>query len=140
MSKHIKSRSGLTRCPSCRTHVRAGATPSETQCPFCGANVGSAPARAARAAGKGGLLAASLLAISACNGGSASQETTTETVVETDPGGENTNTNTNDDGDDDYESEPDDPVAVEAYGSPPDDRPPEPVPVPAYGVAPPPQP
>lgn len=135
MQKPIKSRSGLTRCPSCRAHVHAAARPSETVCPFCGAIVGSGAARVVRAAGRGGVLAASLLALSACNGSaetSSPEQNTNQPVVEPGSGGSEST-----DAEDEYEREADDPVAVEAYGVAPSEPPPEPPPVPAYGVAPP---
>src|SRR5690606_15096239 len=69
------SRHGLTRCPACRAHVRAEETPGSTDCPFCGADVGTARSHTIAAAGRGGVLAASLFALSACGGnGSAVME------------------------------------------------------------------
>ncbi len=135
--KHARSRSGLTRCPSCRAHVRAAESPTETVCPFCGAALTGAPSRMA-SAGRGGVLAASLLAFS-CGGGSGAAEPEEQpTVVNEPPVGvvepsDNQNEEEAQEQDDFEEAE--EPVAVEAYGVAPAE-PPRPPPVPAYGVAP----
>ena len=87
MSKPIKSRHNLTRCSICRAHIEAGDRPSTTECPFCGANLHMSRGRA-WLPGRGGVLAASLLAftVTACGGAdetSGSDDTTTEPVDDT---------------------------------------------------------
>ena len=122
-----KSRHGLTRCPACRAHVHAGETPSTTECPFCGANVREGHARVAIAAGRGGILAASLLALTAC--GASSSPETTEPVDEP----VTTEDSQNTEGEDQFDPSPsDDPPAVDAYGIAPDGPPDEPM----YGLPP----
>ena len=93
-----RSRHGLTRCPECRAHVRAGARPSELVCPFC---VSRKPA----SRGRSGALAVSLVAFSALGCGpseppprSAGEETQEAPFYD----------------------EADDPVAVDVYGMPPE--------------------
>lgn len=68
MTLPIKSRHGLTRCGVCRAHIQAGERPSETDCPFCGANLLRGGPAITRPTGRGGVLAASLLAfgLTAC--------------------------------------------------------------------------
>ncbi|MFK7988537.1 MAG: hypothetical protein AB8I08_21135 [Sandaracinaceae bacterium] len=68
MTLPIKSRHGLTRCGVCRAHIQAAERPSETDCPFCGANLLRGGPRLTRPSGRGGVLAASLLAfgLTAC--------------------------------------------------------------------------
>ncbi len=65
----LRSRHGLTRCRACRAHIQTAARPSDTICPFCGENQLGIPKREARstivAVGRGGLLAAGLMAFSA---------------------------------------------------------------------------
>lgn len=69
MDRPIRSRHGLARCRACRAHIHAAATPSATICPFCGENQLGIPKPQARskivAVGRGGLLAAGLMAFSA---------------------------------------------------------------------------
>ena len=64
-----RSRQGLTRCRTCRAHILTAARPSQTICPFCGENQLGLSRERARSkivsVGRGGLLAASLLAFSA---------------------------------------------------------------------------
>lgn len=127
-----KSRHGLTRCPACRAHVRAGESPSTTECPFCGANLREGRARVAIAAGRGGLLAASLLALSAC-GASSSGEGTTAPATEPITTEDNQNT----EGEDHFDPPPsEEPTPVEAYGIAPSDRPEGPPDEPLYGLPP----
>jgi len=136
MAKPKKSRHGLTRCTVCRSHIEAAERPSETDCPFCGANLHRSRGRLLPT-GRGGILAASLLAFSAtaCGGGDepADDDTTVEPGDDTSGG----NDNTGDDGYDD--TPPDDPGPVAEYGIPPDayddggDDPPD---EPMYGVPP----
>ena len=137
MTKPIKSRHGLTRCGACRAHIRAEERPSATVCPFCGANL-LAPGAVATAAGRGGVLAASLLAFSAlgCGGGQAA--TSDDQTVSAD---DNTNQPPPDDAPDQYEPEPaPDNTAVAEYGVSPDDYESEPAedprPTPRYGLPP----
>lgn len=69
MDRPMRSRHGLTRCRACRAHIHAAAKPSETTCPFCGENQLGIPRSQARgtivAVGRGGILAAGLMAFSA---------------------------------------------------------------------------
>lgn len=64
------SRSGLTTCPSCLSHIRIAADLKETECPFCQAELVTEVARSsifgagmqkALSASRSGLLVASLL-------------------------------------------------------------------------------
>ncbi|MFK7988538.1 MAG: hypothetical protein AB8I08_21140 [Sandaracinaceae bacterium] len=136
MSLPIKSRHGLTRCSVCRTHIQAADRPSDTNCPFCGANLHRGGARITHAATRGGVLAASLLAFSltACGGGDepADEDPSTQTD---NSGGETPG------GDDQYSDDPaDDPNGVAEYGVSPDqyseDPAEEPNVVAEYGVSP----
>lgn len=147
MSKPTKSRHGLTRCTVCRAHIEAAERPSETDCPFCGANLHRSRGRVLPT-GRGGILAASLLAFSAtaCGGGddASDGDTTVEPGDDTSGGNDNAgndnggNDNAGDDGYDD--TPPDDPGPIAEYGMPPDqyeggavdDSPDEPM----YGVPP----
>ena len=61
---------GLTRCPGCQTHVQVAESAAATQCPFCGATLGSELQRSPEGpsmlnglaqAGRSGVLAAALL-------------------------------------------------------------------------------
>ena len=139
MSNPIKSRQNLTRCSVCRAHIEAGARPSTTECPFCGANLHLSRGRA-WLPGRGGILAASLLAFSvtACGGGddAATDDTTVEPTDDTsgnDQGGD-------DPADDQYAEDPaDDNTSVAEYGMPADEyggESEDPQPEPMYGVAP----
>jgi len=142
MSKPTRSRHGLTRCTVCRAHIEAAARPSETDCPFCGANLHRSRGRVLPS-GRGGVLAASLLAFSAtaCGGGDEpADDTTVEPVDDTAGSDHGATDNDNGDDDDGYdEAPPDDPnpvadygIAPDEYGLEPDDPPDEPM----YGVAP----
>lgn len=64
------SSQGLTRCPGCQTHVQIAESAAATECPFCGATLGSelrrspdGPSRLSglAQAGRSGVLAAALL-------------------------------------------------------------------------------
>ncbi len=118
MSLPIKSRHGLTRCTVCRAHIQAGDRPSDTDCPFCGANLLRGGSRITQATTRGGVLAASLLAFSltACGGG--------DEPVEPDPSTQSDNTGgETPSGDDQYSDDPaDDPNGVAEYGMPADDQ------------------
>lgn len=71
MPKKVRvSRNGLTTCPSCLSHIRVATEFSETECPFCQANlvvevtkssIFGAGMQKALSASKSGLLVASLL-------------------------------------------------------------------------------
>lgn len=151
MTLPIKSRHGLTRCPSCRAHIQAGATPSTTACPFCGATLHSAPASVAISRGRGGLLAASLLAFGAagCGGSQAQDESATESTQSDTSGSidtsattetsESESDNTNNE-DAEETATPGDNTAVAAYGGAPDsfsETPADtPRPTPRYGLPP----
>ncbi|MEM9188805.1 MAG: hypothetical protein AAGF12_06495 [Myxococcota bacterium] len=130
-----KSRHGLTRCPACGAHVRAAATPVLTVCPFCNTNIADRVIRRP-VAGRGALVAASLLSLSASCGG-AEQEPVSpdDPVANTDNPDDSTN-NADNTGFD--PNEPDDNVAVAEYGAVPDPAwdpdEPEPVPAPEYGA------
>ncbi|MCA9575174.1 MAG: hypothetical protein KC668_07045, partial [Myxococcales bacterium] len=65
----VKSADGLTRCPTCRRHVVAGATPRDRVCPFC-----AQPSAAPRFGARGSLLAASLVGLGGCGPSAAEQE------------------------------------------------------------------
>ena len=130
MSKPTKSRHGLTRCTVCRAHIEAAERPSQTDCPFCGANLHRSRGRILPT-GRGGILAASLLAFSATACGGGDDASDGDTTVE--PGDDTS-------GDDGYsDTPPDDNGAVAEYGIPPDqygggsDDPPD---EPMYGVPP----
>lgn len=132
MTKPIKSRHGLTRCCACRAHIRAAATPSATVCSFCGANLHAGPAEAHTPRGRGGILAASLLAFSAVGcGAQQAGDDPADTTVSADDGA----------GGDQYDPEPaDDNAAVAEYGVSPDafedDAADDPRPTPRYGLPP----
>jgi len=68
MTLPIRSRHGLTRCRACRAHIQTGPTPSRTVCPFCGVHQRGEPKARPRivAVGRGSILAAGLLAFTAC--------------------------------------------------------------------------
>lgn len=70
-----KTADGLTRCPRCRRHVQAGATPRDRHCPFCTA--GAAP----RFGLRGGMVAASLMGLGAC-GPSAAEEQARQQAIQ----------------------------------------------------------
>jgi predicted RNA-binding Zn-ribbon protein involved in translation (DUF1610 family) len=78
MTTPVKSVHDLTRCTACRAHIRAAERPSATECPFCGANLRSGQPRIALPSGRGSMLAASLLALSACGGGQTAPEPITD--------------------------------------------------------------
>lgn len=137
MSLPRRSRDGLTRCPACRAHIVAAERPSETVCPFCGANQHRTRIRLAPV-GRGGILAASLLAFGAmgCGGGGTSDG---DTSVSSDDGTTGGDDGTG--GDDQYDDQPpDDSRAVAEYGIAPDEyerESPDPPPdEPMYGVPP----
>lgn len=137
MTKPIKSRHGLTRCRACRAHIQAADTPSATVCPFCGANLHAGASRISLPSGRGGILAASLLAFSAagCGGGQAQVED--DQTVSSD----NTNDAPPDTANDQYDPQPaDDNAAVAEYGVSPDafedDTADDPRPTPRYGLPP----
>jgi predicted RNA-binding Zn-ribbon protein involved in translation (DUF1610 family) len=141
MTKPIKSLHDLTRCTACRAHIRAADRPSQTDCPFCGANLHTGRARIALPAGRGTLLAASLLAFSACGGGQSEASEPTDTTTE--PAGDpsDPSANQNQEPQDQYAPEPaDDHNAVAEYGMPLDDYAEEPAdnppPMPRYGLPP----
>lgn len=137
MQKPIKSVHDLTRCTACRAHIRAADRPSQTDCPFCGANLHTGRARITLPTGRGTLLAASLLAFSACGGGQSEASEPTDTTVEpSDP-----SANQNQDPPDQYDPEPaDDHNAVAEYGVSPDEYAEEPAddppPMARYGLPP----
>lgn len=85
MDRPTRSRHGLTRCRACRAHIHTADRPSDTTCPFCGENQLGIPRAQARgtilAVGRGGLLAAGLMAFSAMGCGG-SEEAPTPPVVE----------------------------------------------------------
>ncbi|MBX3268917.1 MAG: hypothetical protein KF729_01570 [Sandaracinaceae bacterium] len=125
-----RSSDGLTVCPACRAHVVAASRPSVTVCPFCGANQHADRARRLAGVGRGGLLAASLVAWSASGCGSPDARDDDTTVSSDDGAG-------GDDaaGGDGYQDAPDyGPVAE--YGVAPEEEDRGARPVPAYGVAP----
>lgn len=66
MALPVRSADHLTRCLSCRVHIRAAARPSLTDCPFCGANLHRDRGRWVNT-GRSGLLAGALLAFTACS-------------------------------------------------------------------------
>lgn len=85
MTRKIKvSRHGLTRCPSCLSHIQLAADARLTACPFCEASLLATPEPAvgklgtliqgALATGRSGLLAASLLGLSVGVGACADEE------------------------------------------------------------------
>ncbi|MCU0676340.1 MAG: hypothetical protein MUE69_26560 [Myxococcota bacterium] len=130
------TRERLVPCPSCGVHVRA----SEVRaCPFCGdrASGGMLGAR-------GGLVAASLLAISACSDPApvaeeehSGGEVVVEDVEQT-PGDDDGNPSPEEPPDEQADSTPPpsdegpaEPPPAAAYGGPP-----EPVVQPLYGIAP----
>ncbi|MCZ7679991.1 MAG: hypothetical protein M5U28_15000 [Sandaracinaceae bacterium] len=99
--------------------------------PFCGANLHAGPADAHALRGRGGILAASLLAFSAmgCGAQSAADDPADTTVSDDGSGG------------DQYDPEPaDDNAAVAEYGVSPDafedDAADDPRPTPRYGLPP----
>ena len=115
--KPIRSRDDLTRCVSCRRHVRAAARPSLTGCPFCGANLLS-DSRVWSRAGRSGLLAGALLAFTACReeGPPPPPPVPAPEVEATEP----------DPVEDAFEAEPADrPRPSPRYGQPPSQRPPD---------------
>ena len=144
MQKPIKSTHDLTRCTACRAHIRAAERPSSTDCPFCGANLHTGRALITLPTGRGTLLAASLLAFSACGGGQSEASEPTDTTVEpTDTTAEpaDPSANQNQDPPDQYDPEPaDDHNAVAEYGAPLDDYAEEPADdppaMPRYGLPP----
>lgn len=128
------TRERLVPCPSCGVHVRA----SEVRaCPFCGERASAG----ANLGVRGGLVAASLLAISACSDPApvadeehSGGEVVVEDVEET-PGDDD---GSPDDSDEQANSTPPpsdegpaEPPPAAAYGGPP-----EPVDQPLYGIAP----
>jgi hypothetical protein len=130
------TRERLVPCPSCGVHVRA----SEVRaCPFCGERASAG----ANLGVRGGLVAASLLAISACSDPApvadeehSGGEVVVEDVEET-PGDDDGNPPP-DDSDEQADSTtppsdegPAEPPPAAAYGGPP-----EPVVQPLYGIAP----
>lgn len=126
MPKPIQSRHGLTRCTACRAHIRAADRPSATVCPFCGANLRTGRPLISLPSGRGGILAASLLAFSAAGCGGTDADTSNEPAITAEPTGEDPaggtapSANQNQPEDDPgYDDSVPDPVAVEAYGAPP---------------------
>ncbi|MCB9631040.1 MAG: hypothetical protein H6721_02685 [Sandaracinus sp.] len=123
------TRERLVPCPSCGAHLRAG-----DACPFCdGTRVSSLGTR-------GGLVAASLLALSACASDpepTTNDDTTGDEIVVTEgdvDGDVEEDTDVSDEGVDarttDEENQaPVEPPAAAAYGGPP-----EPVDQPMYGI------
>ena len=144
MHKPIKSRHGLTRCGACRAHIHAAERPSATVCPFCGANLLSGRAMSSLPSGRGGLLAASLFAMSMAGCGGADTSHTDEPTVDDGTASDDGNPNTNGDGqgDDQYADDPpDDNAPVAEYGvAPADDYETQPAddyrPAARYGIAP----
>ena len=122
MSKPIKSRHGLTRCTVCRAHIEAAERPSLTDCPFCGANLLRGGSTIS-APGRGGLIAASLLAFSvACGGGGDDSVSSDDTTTEPTGGDEDPNATVSSDDPDQYDPDPaDDNTAVAEYGVAADD-------------------
>jgi hypothetical protein len=129
------TRERLVPCPSCGVHVRA----SEVRaCPFCGERASSVTLGA-----RGGLVAASLLAITACGEPTpvADEEHSGGEVVVEDvdeyPGEDDGNAPPEEGPDEQADStpppdeEPAEPPPAAAYGGPP-----EPVVQPLYGIAP----
>lgn len=137
----IRSRDGLTRCSACRAHIHASDRPSTTECPFCGATVSAGRPRISLPGGRGGLLAASLLALGACGGPStppaenAKHEDTGSTMTA------GSNENENEDAlVEEVPPEEQLPPPMPAYGMAPRDRyqtrPEQPPDEPMYGIAP----
>ncbi|MEZ4250575.1 MAG: hypothetical protein R3B99_20275 [Polyangiales bacterium] len=124
------TRERLLPCPSCGAHLRAG-----DACPFCDGT------RASSLGARGGLVAASLLALSACASDpepTTNDDTTGDEVVVTDVEGDDLEDDVEDDGSDEdvdagttgeENQAPVDPPAAAVYGGPP-----EPVDQPMYGI------
>lgn len=67
------SRTGLTRCPGCKTHIKVAIELTQTVCPFCATSLvaPAGPVAGLMARSRGALLAATLLAspgLAACLG------------------------------------------------------------------------
>jgi predicted RNA-binding Zn-ribbon protein involved in translation (DUF1610 family) len=142
MKEPIRSRHGLTRCTACRAHIRSSDRPSTTECPFCGATVSAGRPQTSLPSGRGGILAASLLALGGCGGPSApppEEPSHAETSAPATDDGSNDNDDEDaDDGDERPQEQVQAPVA--AYGIAPQDRyqttPEQPPDEPMYGIAP----
>ena len=129
------TRERLVPCPSCGVHVRV----SEVRvCPFCGERASAGASLGAR----GGLVAASLLAISACSDPAPvadEEHSGGEVVVEDYPGDDGNPSDESDESPDEQadstpppsDEGPAEPPPAAAYGGPP-----EPVVQPLYGIAP----
>jgi hypothetical protein len=119
----IRSRSGLTRCPTCRAHVRAAETPETTSCPFCSAK---------GPRGRSALVGAALLALTACGGPAETPADTAPTAGDERPADPPSDEQARNDNQNDGDSPtPPEPPPVAAYGIAP-----EPQPQPLYGIAP----
>ena len=115
------SRQGLSRCPSCKSHIKVAAIVQETQCPFCDGSL-TAPATlrgmSLVSSGRSALLAASLFASSGFLPGCLSDDSTSTDTVITDTSGDASG-DTSADGGLDIEVVQDI-VGVAEYGMPPD--------------------
>lgn len=123
------SRHGFTRCPACRSHVRVGEEPRAKECVFCGGSLGAARTQTVAAAGRGGVLAAALMAVSACGanaGTGASAGDPFESAEETTEPERTNGADEVGDGVDETENgaeEPSDPPPIAAYGIAPPEQP-----------------
>lgn len=79
------SRQGLSRCPSCKSHIKVAAILEETRCPFCDGSLTAPPmlrGLSLSSSGRSALLAASLFASSGFLPGCASDDNgPTDTVI-----------------------------------------------------------
>lgn len=128
------SRSGLTRCPGCKVHVKLAAKTTDTVCPFCETSLtqGGASISALLSRSRGTLLAASLLASTAL-GACADDEGSSPSDVSVTDAASDTAADTTADG---LDTGPDveiieDVINVAEYGMPPDAQP-----LPPYGIPP----
>lgn len=120
----IRSRDGLTRCTACRAHVRVEDV-HDGACALCR----STPYRSAPGRGRTALVAAALLAFSACGDPPPAEQDPSTSGAEHPPVDERSNEN--DEQSTDNDERPWEREAVPAYGVAP--RPPD---EPMYGVPP----
>ena len=81
------SRQGLSRCPSCKSHIKVAAVIQETRCPFCDGTLGKPTSRVALSlspSSRSALVAASLFASTGFMPGCASDDSSSADTILTD--------------------------------------------------------
>ena len=115
------SRSGLSRCPTCKSHIKVAAVVQETRCPFCDGTLAAPSSRvnlSLTPSSRSALVAASLFASAGWMPGCASDDSSSADAVIVEPAPDSTSDTA---ADGSWAQEiVEDAGSMPAYGIPPD--------------------